>query len=113
MPELKILNAENLDAFTDQEHRVLVLGKSSCNACNQWQAEIEEAMGSGDFPEIPIGKLNLDQRGLADFKRDNEWLKEIKDLPFNVIYKSGARVKSYTGAGVGRLVNRLQKLELI
>lgn len=113
MPELQILDSENIDDFLAQDNFVLILGKSDCVACNAWQSEIESSISENSFPEIAIAKLNLDQRGLGDFKRGNEWLKDIQDLPFNVIYMDGEIAKSYAGAGTERLTNRLKKLELI
>lgn len=71
------------------------------------------AMEDGSFSSpIPIGKLDLDQRGLADFKRDNPWLKDVADLPFNVVDKAKKMEKSWAGSGIDRLRNRLQRLNL-
>lgn len=114
MKEIKILDKENTSEFLAQGDYVLILGKSDCVACSKWQAELNEALDAGTFSaDVPIGKLNLDQRGLADFKRNNaEWLKDINDLPFNAIYKGGEKQKTFVGGGIDRLTTRLKKLEL-
>ncbi len=113
MGSLQILNSENLAEFLDLPSYVLVLSKSDCVACGQWQTEIEAAFADESLPEIAIGKLNLDQQGLSDFKRNNKWLKDVNDLPFNAIFKDGELKKSYAGAGLDRLMNRLKRLELM
>ena len=110
---IEILNADNLAQFETQPNRVLILGKSDCENCKNWQEELNSAIESGGFqPEVSIGKLDLDQRGLGDFKKSNPWLVDVKDLPFNVIYKQNEIQKSYAGGGLDRLVNRLKRLEL-
>ncbi len=111
---IQTLTADNLAAFESQPNRVLILGKSTCDNCHRWEAELNQAIEADEFqPEIPVGKLNLDQRGLGDFKKGNPWLVDVKDLPFNVIYKGNEIEKSYAGGGLDRLVNRLKRLELI
>jgi hypothetical protein len=39
---------------------------------------------------------------------NREWLDEVEDLPHNVLYVKGKRVKSWPGAGIERLVTRLE-----
>ena len=63
-----------------------------------------------EWANVRFGKLELDQRGLVEFKKANEWLREIDDLPYNVIYVNGEPVKRYVGGGTERLVNRLKRL---
>jgi len=53
-----------------------------------------------------------DARGsFAHANRD--WLAEVEDLPYNVLYLNGKRTKSWAGAGIDRLVTRLEKTEPI
>ena len=110
---IEVLNADNLAEFESNQDRVLILGKSDCQNCKNWQAELNEALEGGQFEApVPIGKLDLDQRGLGAFKKGNPWLLDVKDLPFNVIYRGGEIQKSYAGGGLERLTNRLARLEL-
>lgn len=103
------MDAGNWKAFLDAPGAVLVLGKSDCEACRQWAAELEAFLAEDErFGEVRFGKLLLDQRGLVEFKRANPWIATVDSLPFNVLYVDGKRVKSWAGGGVGRLVNRLQ-----
>lgn len=114
MANLEILDADVFAGFSENPSRILILSKSDCQACKQWQEELETALAAGDLAiSLPIGKLNLDQRGLGDFKKENEWLKEITDLPFNVIYKDGQIEKKWAGGKVDRLLNRLRGLSLV
>jgi len=48
----------------------------------------------------------------GSFARENrDWLGEVEDLPHNVLYVNGKRIKSWAGAGIDRLVSRLEKIE--
>ncbi len=48
----------------------------------------------------------------GSFARENlDWLDEVQDLPHNVLYVKGKRIKSWPGAGIDRLVTRLEKIE--
>jgi len=113
MSKLQILDKDNITEFLGNSDRVLILGKSDCAACQAWAAELTAAMDDGSFTSaVSVGKLDLDQRGLGDFKKSSPWLAEITDLPFNVIYVGGEKQKSWAGAGVDRLKNRLERLGL-
>jgi len=107
---------ENLDGTTWKEFleaptAVLMLGKSDCEACKAWTAELEAFLASdARWPDVRFGKILLDQRGLIDFKRANPWLGEVKDLPYTAIYVNGERGKSFVGGGMDRLATRLSKV---
>ena len=61
--------------------------------------------------KVRFGKMLLDQRGLTDCKREHgEGLKDVHDLPFNVISVGGQKAKAWPGSGVERLTNRLAGL---
>lgn len=114
MSTLQILDAENFASFCEHPNRVLILSKSNCPACQQWQAELESEIAQGTFPaKIRMGKLNLDQPGLSRFKKDSPWLKEVTDLPYNVIYQGNELLKKWPGGGTGRLITRLRNAGLI
>jgi hypothetical protein len=49
---------------------------------------------------------------LASFERaSRDWLAEVRDLPYNVIFVHGRKVKGWPGGGIDRLVTRLDGLE--
>lgn len=47
---------------------------------------------------------------MAAFKKENTWLADVDDLPYNVVYVNGERKKEFLGAGVDRLVNRMRRV---
>lgn len=111
MIELEKIDGTNWQDFVNADVAYLMLGKSDCAACNTWTAELSDFLaGAGAKYEgrVRFGKMLLDQRGLTDFKRAHgEWLKDVHDLPFNVLWKGGEKGKTWPGNGVERLTNRL------
>lgn len=112
MAELRTVGPENWREFVSAPGTaVLVIGKNDCEACNAWGEELSRFLGTDEeFAAVRFGKIDLKQRGLIDFKRENTWLAELEVLPHNVIYKDGEIVKQYAGSGVDRLSNRLRRL---
>lgn len=108
---LQLLGPETWQPFLSSPAAVLVLTKTDCAACASWSAELETFLSSDDrWQVVPFGKLLLDQPGLAAFKRASPWLRDVTDLPFNAIYVGGELAGSFLGAGVPRLVARLERL---
>lgn len=112
--EIEVIDGTNWKSFVSGDGVVfLMLGKSDCGACNAWTDELkgflaEDARFQG---KVRFGKMLLDQRGLTDFKREHgEWLKDVHDLPFNLLWVGGEKKKSWPGNGVDRLTNRLEGL---
>ncbi len=111
MSRLEMIDKENWEAFLNAPLAVLVLGKTDCDACNQWTEELTTFLEADeDFKDVRFGKMLLDQRGLAGFKKASPWLADVDVLPFNVIYKGGSKAKEFAGKGTERLVNRLNNL---
>lgn len=112
MRELEILGPETWRDFVAAPLAVLVIGKSSCEACTQWSDELTEYLASEDagYDDVRFGKLLLDQRGLIEFKKEMEWLKDVDVLPFTVIFKDGAKAKDFAGSGIERMTNRLARV---
>lgn len=109
--ELETVDGGNWREFVDSPKAVLVLGKTDCEKCAAWSAELTEFLARADeFPDVRFGKMMLDQRGLIEFKKGNPWLAEVDVLPFNVLYAAGDRKKAFAGGGLDRLLNRLRKL---
>ena len=111
MRELEAVGPENWEAFINSEPvAVLMLGKSDCEACAAWTAELSaflETVGER-FPGVRFGKMNLKQPGLLHYKKRSPWLAEVDVLPYNVLYVKGEPVKQYAGGGIDRLTNRLE-----
>jgi len=111
MGRLERVDDQSWREFTAAPMAVLMLGKSDCEACNAWTAELEQFLGGDtEWTGVRFGKILLDEGRLIDFKRSNRWVAEIDELPFNQIYVSGERSKSFAGGGVERLVSRLRNL---
>jgi hypothetical protein len=112
MARLESVDGSNWREFIQSPVAVLVIGKSDCPACSSWSAELETFLaGDETWKGVRFGKVLLDKGGLIDFKRANPWLADIDELPFNQLYASGERVKSFPGSGIERLVTRLQSLD--
>ncbi len=108
MPRLENIDGTNWREFLAAPRAVLILAKTTCAACAAWSEELTSFLGAdGRFEDVRFGKMYLDRPGLIDFKRGNPWLAEVEDLPFNLLYESGERRKSWPGGGVERLVDRL------
>lgn len=108
---LEAVDAKNWREFVAAPLSVLMLGKSDCEACAAWTAELTAFLaGDDEWKDVRFGKILLDRPGLVDFKRANPWIAELEVLPFNQIYVSGERSKSFAGSGIERLVNRLRSL---
>ncbi len=116
MGKLEQIGGDNWREFIGSELAILMLGKSDCAACAAWTTELEAWLEAGPTlpagaPAARVGKMILDQRGITDFKRENmEWLKDLEDLPFTILYRHGAREKSFAGGGIDRLETRLTNL---
>jgi hypothetical protein len=107
---LEILDGTTWESFVRAPVAVLVLGKSDCEACKAWSEELTAFLAQDErWRGVRFGKIQLDRPGLASFKRANPWLAEADTLPFNVIYVNGEPAKRYSGGGVDRLVNRLER----
>lgn len=112
MRELEVLGPDNWRDFVAAPLAVLVIGKSTCEACTQWSDELTEYLTREDtgHDDVRFGKLLLDQRGLIEFKKEMEWLKDVTVLPFTVIFKDGEKVKDFAGSGIERMTNRLERV---
>ena len=111
MSRLEVIGSDNWEEFVKAPMAVLMLGKTDCAACNEWTEELKTFLESDEnFKDVRFGKMLLDQRGLAAFKKISPWLAEVDVLPFNVIYKEGEKKKEFAGKGTERLVNRLNNL---
>ncbi len=111
MSRLETITRENWEEFLAAPAAVLMLGKSDCPACAAWSEELGAFLDGGtEWTSVRFGKLLLDQPGLGAFKKANPWLADLKDLPFNLVYVEGEKVKEFLGSGTDRLSNRLRRV---
>ena len=111
MSRLETLDRNSWRDFLAAPTAVLMLGKTDCQACAAWTAELTSFLEADEeFGDVRFGKIFLDQGGFADFKRENPWIADLDVLPHNVVYVGGERRKDFAGSGIERLTNRLRGL---
>ncbi|MFB6264886.1 MAG: hypothetical protein ABEL76_14885 [Bradymonadaceae bacterium] len=109
---LKQIDGDNWRDFLEDGTSVLVLTRSDCDACDTYTEELEEFLDEGDrSSELEVGKMIVDEGGLADFKRDQDWVADVRNLPYTAIYVDGSLEKSFPGTGIDRLERRLDRLD--
>ena len=107
MVDVELLTKDNWQDFLKEPKAVLMLGKTTCEACKEWTSDLKDW---SDSPEgIRFGKINLDEPGWGRFKLQEKWVSEVDVLPFNAIYIDGENKKSWAGGGLDRLSNRLNR----
>lgn len=107
MVDVELLTKDNWQDFLKEPKAVLMLGKTTCEACKEWTADLKEW---SDSPAgVRFGKINLDEPGWGRFKLQEKWVSEVDVLPFNAIYIDGENKKSWAGGGLDRLSNRLNR----
>jgi hypothetical protein len=108
---LETIDGENWRDFVAAPAAVLLIGKTTCPACQTYGDEVEAFLAGDAAPsDVRFGKVLLDQRGLTDFKRANPWLAQVDTLPFTRIYRAGQPWKEFAGGGIDRLQRRLEAL---
>jgi hypothetical protein len=111
MSRLEHVDGTSWRAFLGAPVAVLVLGKTTCPACQDYARDLEAFLATETrWPQVRFGKMSLDEGGLVDFKRASPWLVDVDTLPFTQIYVAGERWKDFAGGGVERLQQRLERL---
>ena len=111
MDRLESIDGSNWEAFLGAPCCVLMLGKSDCEHCGEFTAELHTFLAADrTCSEVRFGKMLLDRGGLATFKRSNPWLADLDVLPYTVIYRNGLKVAEFAGGGIARLVSRLGRV---
>ena len=105
--------SEELAAFLESDHRFeglrigeIFLYEDGPVAANDEDDEEED--GTPAAISRAVSAARGPQGGFARANRD--WLDEVYELPHNVLYAGGERIKSWPGRGIDRLVNRLEGL---
>jgi hypothetical protein len=111
MSRLEHLDGRTWEDFLGAPVAVLMLGKSDCEACASWTAELEGFLDEdAEWARVRFGKILLDKGGMIAFKRAHPWIAELDVLPFTQIFVNGERWKSFAGGGVDRMLTRLRQL---
>jgi hypothetical protein len=113
MSALEVVNDSNWKEFTSSPLSVLLVTESECPHCNAWKGELSDYLEANpEHIDCRFGVVTLDSEEVRTFKEANdEWLQIIDGLPFTVIYLQGEPKTSFYGAGVKRLLKRLERIE--
>ncbi len=98
-----------LETLPDIDLAVLVFGRSNCQKCSHWHAELRQSAASGDIPSCRIFLVNLDSGVAQDFVDRYTWAKHIDVLPMNFIFVKGDVKKEWAGGSIQQLVHRLSR----
>ena len=111
MSRLETISRENWEDFLGSPAAVLMLSKSDCPACGGWTTQLIDFLETDtQWTTVRFGKLLLDQPGLGAFKKANPWLAGLTDLPLNLIYIDGEKVKEKENGGHASLRRFLSRL---
>jgi len=105
---IEILDGKSWEDFLSTGTALLMLGKTTCAACNEWASELDG--WESTHSQLKIAKILLDQPGLGRFKIAHPWVAEVDMLPWNVLFIDGEIVKQWAGSGTSRLENRLARV---
>ena len=112
MERLEAIDGTNWETFLAAPSAVLMLGKTDCEHCIEFTAELKAFLDNDqDYADVRFGKVLLDKGGLATFKRANPWLAEVDVLPYTLVYRRGERFAEFAGGGINRLKIRLARLK--
>ena len=98
-----------LETLPDIDTAVLVFGRSNCQKCSHWHAELRQSAASGDIPPCRIFLVNLDSGVAQDFADQHSWVNHIDVLPMNFILQNGDVKKEWAGGSIQQLVHRLSR----
>ena len=105
------LTDENYEAFLKSGVRLLVLTLPDCPNCLDWTGQLGEFLASDeDWNQVRFGKIDLESENTKKFRSASEWLEFVEGVPFNVVYLEGEPKASFFGAGVARMVKRLERV---
>jgi hypothetical protein len=84
-----------------------VLTRSACPSCGAYQAELAALRARGELAGLTFGTLVLDRPGAARFKRANPWVRNLRALPYTVLYRRGERVDGFAASRGEYLLERV------
>jgi hypothetical protein len=110
---LEKVTDRNWKEFIDCPMAVLIVTETECPHCKAWKEELSRFLEEGRYKgKVRFGVVILDGEGVDEFKAANDaWLQIIDGYPFNAIYVDGEPQNSFYGAGVKRMVKRLDRLD--
>jgi|SRR3990172_646591 len=104
----------SLSALLSGDSAVLVLAKSDCGSCAEYEEVIEQLLAQRPaLQQLRWGHLVLDAPGSRQFKVANPWLRDVDVLPHTVLYRAGAIIDRFSASTKWILLERLKQHDLI
>ena len=104
----------SLPALLSEDSAVLVLAKSDCGSCAEYEGVIEELLSQRPaLQTLRWGHMVLNAPGSRQFKVSNPWLRDVDALPHTVLYRAGAIIDRFSASTKWILLERLQQHHLI
>ena len=107
---LTTITARNLSEPVSSPRAVLVLGKTDCGHCANYEREILAQIEAGALEGVAIGKLMLDAPGSPRFKKQNPWIGQLDALPYTLIFESGKLVTHFAASRASYLIEKLESV---
>ena len=107
---LKVIDSVNWKSITDSQKCILVLGKSSCPNCLEWEELLSAAIINGFRDDFVFAKVLLDNPSLAKFKMKYTWINDIDIFPHTALLSNGERKSFMSGKGIDRLLNLIEQV---
>lgn len=108
-PSLPTINDRNLRELVDTPRAILVIGKTDCGHCIDYEREILAQREQGELEDVEFGKLLLDAPGSPRFKKDNPWIGSLEALPYTLIFGEGKLVTHFATSRAGYLAERIEE----
>jgi hypothetical protein len=109
MIQIEQFDESSLNSLPNIELAVLVFGRSNCQNCSNWHAELRQAAASGDIPTCRVFLVNLDSGAAEDLAEMYRWVNNIDVLPMNIILVQGEVKKEWAGGSIQQLSHRLSR----
>jgi hypothetical protein len=108
---LKRLLDHDLPQIREAELAVVVLTRTTSGPCDVYQADIERLMGQGQFDDVPIGKIVLDEPSAIDTVRAELGIGDVLDVPVTMLYRHGMLIEQLRTTRACQLIERLRSIE--
>lgn len=102
------INDSNFEDFLKAEYAVLVLGKSDCGNCYEYDKGISGIVNKPEYATVSFGKIVLDEPGSIMVKKNNPWISKLEYLPYTVLCRGGQKVEEFAASNARYLEEKLQ-----
>ncbi len=111
MSRLEILDGTNWEEFLAAPVSVLMLARSDCPQCTEWEAALEAFLAKDTrWVGVRFGRMVLDRGRLGSFKRAHDWVADLRGLPYTLISVEGEPVRDFVEGSIEVLTSHLAEL---